>query len=57
MKLFTEAEIKKAKGKSHKELIEIVRPLMDRINKVTSQENHLGYMAYYLENERNKLSN
>lgn len=54
MKIFTEREINLARGKSHKELIEILRPLMPRIDRITGQENDIGFMAYFLENEVNK---
>lgn len=54
--LFTDEQIKKAikiiksESRPHARLIdEIVTPNMERINEVTRQENHAGYIAYALE--------
>lgn len=55
--LFTESEIRKAKGLSHQEILEqIVTPeKMEHLERVTGQENNRRYMAYMVEHLSGRL--
>lgn len=46
---FTQEEIKAARGLSHDEVKELVRPIMARINEQSGQENNLSYMTFLLQ--------
>lgn len=55
--LFTEGEIRKAKGLSHQEILDqIVTPeKMKYLERVTGQENNRRYMAYMVEHLSGRL--